>query len=41
MSQDIPETGDDVELGVDQVKFFGAHGPDGCVAALHRHTGLH
>ena len=39
MSEDIPETRDDVKLGLGQVKFFGAHGPDcgvraTCIATL-------
>ncbi len=44
MSEDIPETRDDVKLAFDQMKFFGAHGPAfsvGTVVALHRHTGFH
>ncbi len=43
VSKDIPETRDDVKLGLDRVKFFGAHGLEFCgrvVVALHRHTGL-
>ena len=41
VSEDIPETRDDVKPGLGQVKFFGAHGPDFGVRALHRDTGLH
>ena len=40
VSEDIPETRDDVKLGVDQMKFFGPHGPEfraqpvPCIATL-------
>jgi len=39
VAEDIPKTGDDVELGLNRVKFFRAHGPDFGVrkdVALHR-----
>src|SRR5580704_8382318 len=42
--EDIPETGDDIEVALDQVKRFGAHGPEFCVGAvytLHRDTWLY
>ncbi len=39
MAEDVPQTSDDVKLGLNRVKFFGAHGPDLGVreaVALHR-----
>ena len=42
VSEDIPETRDDVKLAFEQVKFFGAHGLELSLSrALHRHAGLH
>ena len=43
MPEDIPETGDDVKLGLNRVKFFGSHGPHLGVrvaGALHRQAWL-
>ena len=36
MSEDIPETRDDVKRRLDQVKFFGAHSADIGVRTMHR-----
>jgi hypothetical protein len=40
VSKDIPKTRDDVKLAVDQVKLFGAHGPDFGTRALHPNARL-
>jgi hypothetical protein len=41
VSEDIPETSDDVKPRFEQMKFFGAHRPELGVLALHRRAGLH